>query len=450
MTDPVDLLVVGAGPAGLALALQAHAHGASVRVVERRPQLDRPSRALIVHPRTLEVLRPLGVTNALLARADRSPKVELHLGRRVIPAHFGQLGLLGTAFPHPVLLRQSDLETVLSAALSDRGVQIVRGAELVGIEQAAQECRALVVSGGISTWVGCRFLAGCDGANSTVRTLAGIGWRGGSYAQEVLLADVELDSELTPGAGHVVVRRAGLLFLFAAGDRSTWRLMATRSACSHGGGLGEFGPPVPVEELRAVLVDTGLASSIRTVGWSARVRTFTFTGSPGWPGTGVMIVRPDGYVGFRAAVADRGQIAGWLGMITDHWPAGSGTAGDVGPRRCDATIDRPRRLQQAGTSLWCYVFFADTANRACIRADEGPSAVPPALRWTQHRNSRGRRSMANANNRRAVQRDVLPRAGFEHWCRPRRHGGGAGNGHSCRSGRGRWHRCRSWANCWSN
>ena len=62
-------LVASAGPAGLALALHAHDHGAVVRVVERQPEAFRPSRALILHSRTLEVLRPLGVTQALLARA---------------------------------------------------------------------------------------------------------------------------------------------------------------------------------------------------------------------------------------------------------------------------------------------------------------------------------------------------------------------------------------------
>jgi 2-polyprenyl-6-methoxyphenol hydroxylase-like FAD-dependent oxidoreductase len=56
-----DILVVGAGPTGLALALQAHDHGAHVRIVDRRREAFRPSRALIVHPRTLEVLRPLSV-----------------------------------------------------------------------------------------------------------------------------------------------------------------------------------------------------------------------------------------------------------------------------------------------------------------------------------------------------------------------------------------------------
>ena len=68
------VLVVGAGPTGLTTALQAHAHGARVRVVERRPDAFRPSRAMVVHSRTLEVLRPLGVTDELLDRGDRAPR----------------------------------------------------------------------------------------------------------------------------------------------------------------------------------------------------------------------------------------------------------------------------------------------------------------------------------------------------------------------------------------
>ena len=73
--------MAGAGPAGLALALQAHDHGAVVRVVDRRPEAVRPSRALIFHARTLEVLRPLGVTRALLGgarhRASGGPAARL-------------------------------------------------------------------------------------------------------------------------------------------------------------------------------------------------------------------------------------------------------------------------------------------------------------------------------------------------------------------------------------
>jgi 2-polyprenyl-6-methoxyphenol hydroxylase-like FAD-dependent oxidoreductase len=93
VTRPAGILVAGAGPAGLAFASQAHDHGADVRVIERRHEADRPSRALIVHSRTLEVLRPLGVTQALLAKADIPPTADLHLGCRVVRVRLADLAL---------------------------------------------------------------------------------------------------------------------------------------------------------------------------------------------------------------------------------------------------------------------------------------------------------------------------------------------------------------------
>lgn len=94
-----DIPVAGAGPAGLALALQAHAHGAVVRVIDRRPEAVRPSRALILHARTLEVLRPLGVTQALLARSDITPAADLQLGSRVIRVTLAGLALAAALTP---------------------------------------------------------------------------------------------------------------------------------------------------------------------------------------------------------------------------------------------------------------------------------------------------------------------------------------------------------------
>ena len=133
-----DILVAGAGPAGLALALQAHDHGAVVRVIDRRPEAARPSRALILHSRTLEVLRPLGVTQALLARADIAPTADLQLGSRVIRVTLADLALPDTAFPHLSLIRQMDVERVLAEALADRGIEVERGTELAGVRDGPE------------------------------------------------------------------------------------------------------------------------------------------------------------------------------------------------------------------------------------------------------------------------------------------------------------------------
>jgi 2-polyprenyl-6-methoxyphenol hydroxylase-like FAD-dependent oxidoreductase len=268
----IDVLVVGAGPSGLALALQAHAFGARVRVVEQRQEQFRPSRAMIMHPRTLEALRPLGVTDELLARAEVSPEVDLHLGSRTVPVRLGSFAVAGTAFPRPVLVGQSRVEAVLSQALTDRGVTVERGTRLERLDQDAGLPCGVVRSAAGEHRIPCRFLAGCDGGSSSVRTVAGIGWRGGPYAQEVILADLELDGNLTAGAAQVVAGREGLLFLFPLGERAPWRLLATRDATSHETPLGHFGPEVDRRDLQALLDSAGLNVTIQAAPWSAHVR----------------------------------------------------------------------------------------------------------------------------------------------------------------------------------
>ena len=287
-TEPVDILVVGAGPSGLALALQAQAYGARVRIVEQRPGPFRPSRAMIMHPRTLEALRPLGVTDDLLSCADVAPGVDLHLGARTVRVRLGDFGVSGSAFPRPILLGQSTVEDVLSKSLTERGVEVERGRRLVGVGQDDSLAWGMVRSEAGEERIACRFLAGCDGGSSTVRTLSRIGWRGRPYAQEVILADLELAGDVTAGVAQVVAARDGLLFLFPLGERAPWRLLATRAASQRDIPLGHFGPAVDREDLQALFGSVGLSAIVRTSPWSARVRldrmadTSARAGSSSW------------------------------------------------------------------------------------------------------------------------------------------------------------------------
>jgi 2-polyprenyl-6-methoxyphenol hydroxylase-like FAD-dependent oxidoreductase len=269
---PTEILVVGAGPTGLALALQAYEHGASVRIIERRQEAMRPSRALIVHPRTLEALRPLGLVEPLLARADRAPEGYLHVGSRVIHACLGDLALTDTAFPHLTFMRQMDVEMVLAQALQNRGIQVEWGTELIEVSDGGTSASVTLQSQAGLERLAFDFVVGCDGPESIVRRVAGIGWPGRSYRQEVVLADLELDTPLAGQAAHVVAGRRGLVFVFALGERASWRLLATQPSGQDQFPFGQPGPPVTTTQLQALLDNAGLDARITDLVWSARYR----------------------------------------------------------------------------------------------------------------------------------------------------------------------------------
>lgn len=268
---PVDVLVVGAGPTGLALALEAHDHGAQVRILERRAEFFRPSRAMMMHPRTLELLRPLGVTDALLHRGLSSVPVHVHFGSQMVVVNSDSLDLRNTAFRHLLVIRQTDVEDVLARALDERGIRVERGSEVVDVQRQGAH-RAVVQRGDEMEEITYRFLVGSDGADGLIRSYVG-GWHGKEYRQEVILADLELRGEeaLQPGAAHVVAGRRGLLFLFPIGERAPWRLLATRPV-GVSRRWSEPAEPVPRDELQALVDGAKLPVAITEVGWSRSIR----------------------------------------------------------------------------------------------------------------------------------------------------------------------------------
>ncbi len=195
-----DVVIVGAGPVGLALALGLAREGRDVLVLEKEPSTAERSRAPAIWPRTQEVLADLGVIGTFLDAGIVMPEVELWDADRgkvrfAAPIH----ELAGeTSYPHLLILPQSRTEALLLDAVRAQPTAEVRFSSAVtGLEQGADSVRVRYRDGEdgreTETEVEARFVAGCDGARSTVRGEIGADLEGETYRVRAALADVEVD-----------------------------------------------------------------------------------------------------------------------------------------------------------------------------------------------------------------------------------------------------------------
>ncbi|MFE7270551.1 FAD-dependent monooxygenase [Streptomyces sp. NPDC057623] len=235
MTASLDVLVVGAGPTGLALAAQLCDYGTGFRIVDRSLDRVRESRALGIQPRTLEALAGFGVSERLVDRGNPAMRLRLHLTRRTVSVRLFDIGARDTPYPFLLFLSQAETEHVLGEHLAGRDVTVERGTELIGLERRGPHvaCR-LRGRDGTEETVTARYVVGCDGAHSTVRARAGIGFEGYAYPRTYLLADLEVDG-LEPGAVHSYLTGGGMLFFFPLGSPASWRMLAMRPSDVPGG-----------------------------------------------------------------------------------------------------------------------------------------------------------------------------------------------------------------------
>jgi 2-polyprenyl-6-methoxyphenol hydroxylase-like FAD-dependent oxidoreductase len=265
----VEVLVVGAGPTGLSLALQLVRFGVHVRIIDRGADRVHESRALAIQPRTLEVLAGSGVTDELVERGNKNVRLRIHAPGRETGVPLFDLGMPDTAYPYLLFLSQAETERILDEHLATAGITVERGVELVDLTDGTDTAVATLRHADRSDEpVAARYVVGCDGAHSTVRRLAGIGFAGGSYPQTFVLADVEADG-VQPGAAHAYLSGSGMLFFFPLLHPATWRILAMRPPTDP----TPPDAPVALDEVQA-LTDTytGGAVKVRDPVWMTNFR----------------------------------------------------------------------------------------------------------------------------------------------------------------------------------
>ncbi|MFE0689651.1 FAD-dependent monooxygenase [Streptomyces xiamenensis] len=192
-----QVAVAGGGPVGLWLAAELRRCGISVVVIEARTERDTRSRALTVHPRTIETFASRGVHHPFVSEGIPLPG-----------GHFGVLDSrldfrrLSSPFPCTLALPQERTEALLERQALELGATVLRGHEVTGLSEGPDRVRVEVRTPDGPSRIEAAYLVGCDGSRSTVREAAGIDFPGTPSTVLGWLGDVVLDEPPAPGHSY--------------------------------------------------------------------------------------------------------------------------------------------------------------------------------------------------------------------------------------------------------
>ncbi|KRA69670.1 2-polyprenyl-6-methoxyphenol hydroxylase [Caulobacter sp. Root656] len=200
----IEVLICGAGAAGLTLAIDLARRGVPLRLIDRLPAPFAGSRGKGIQPRTQEVFEDLGVLDRMVAAGGLYPPQRLHRADGTcVDSQEIALAPPTAEEPYrmPLMVPQFRTEAVLRERLAELGGAVEYGRELTGFTQDVEGVTATVDGpDGVET-IRCRYLVGGDGGRSFVRRALGVGFAGQTLGVRAIVADLELDG-LSRDAWH--------------------------------------------------------------------------------------------------------------------------------------------------------------------------------------------------------------------------------------------------------
>ncbi|MDN5857740.1 MAG: FAD-dependent monooxygenase [Pseudonocardia sp.] len=319
------VIVIGAGPSGLAVACGLLQQGVPVRVLDRADRPALTSRANILHARGVEVLDRLGALADLRDRAVTVMSVTMHVGGR--PVTTIRIGAEAGRAEAALVASQAEVEARLRDRLTELGGRVEWGTELVDLAQTRDGVTVTLADGRTAAagWV-----LGCDGAHSAVRRLAGIGFPGVPSPEQFLLADAHLDWDVHREGTAGWYAEDGVLLAMPMRDpdgrEDRWRLMANVD-------LTEPRPPTEralLDRLQELIATRAGRSdgAIREAVWTSvfriqrRLAEDYRRGRVLLVGDAAHIHSPMGGQGMNTGIGDAENLAWKLGLVV------AGRAGD--------------------------------------------------------------------------------------------------------------------------
>src|SRR5262245_36502564 len=224
-----DVLIVGAGPTGLVLALWLTKLGVRPRIIDKTAEPGTTSRALAVHARTLELYRQLDLADFVVEHGHKVPAVRLWVkGEPQARVDFEQIASHLTPYSFLQIFPQDEHERLLIAKLQTLGVSVERRTELIGYRDEGDRVVAQLrlPDGRDEAWEAA-YIAGCDGVHSIVRKTMGTGFPGGTYRHLFYVADVQASGPAIDGELHADLEEADFLGVFPLAGKGRARLIGT-------------------------------------------------------------------------------------------------------------------------------------------------------------------------------------------------------------------------------
>lgn len=243
-----DVLIVGAGPVGLTMAIELARYGVKVRIIDKAAARSDKSKALVIWTRTLELMERAGCSAALVNAGRKVNSVKIIADGRSV----GQFTLSGieTKYPYGLLIPQSETERILDEFLNGLGVKIQRSVEVADFAASGDKVLSVLrLADGHREMLETSWLIGCDGAHSTVRHMLGMIFHGETILIDWILADVTLKSVPEKSEIVIVWHPDGLLALFPLAE-NRYRVIADVGAIEEG---ADPRPAPTVEEVQALL-----------------------------------------------------------------------------------------------------------------------------------------------------------------------------------------------------
>lgn len=224
-----DVLIIGAGPTGLALACQLIRYGINFVIIEQREGVTAYSKALGVHARTLEIYEQLGLAQQAVEQGAIASRARLiKAGNVRAELDLSNLGVGLTAYPYVLFLEQSKNEQLLYDYLKQHGKTVHWQTELVSLSQTDATVTAQVRAvNGITQSIEAKYLVGCDGPKSLVRHALGLGFAGSTFERIFYVADAQIDWKLPHDAVQVCLLQNSLLVFFPLKGENRYRIVGT-------------------------------------------------------------------------------------------------------------------------------------------------------------------------------------------------------------------------------